>query len=166
MENIINCLNRSGYDDLPKFQKDVRDTILNLMVDNSRPITYDEIRFSCVKKGMDIGLVNLTLSKFDTEQYFIAEDEEVLFMYPVSSSPTMHKVTLADGRSFCAMCAIDALGSVVTFDQDISINSMCMMTEKPININIIDGSIDYTNDPELRVLHVNISKYQNWASSC
>ena len=41
------------------------------------------------------------------------EAKNVNFIYPVSSLETNHRVTLADGREFTAMCAIDAMGRCV-----------------------------------------------------
>ncbi len=38
------------------------------------------------------------------------EDGRLAVAYPFSVQPTRHRVTLSDGRSYHAMCAIDALG--------------------------------------------------------
>lgn len=37
-------------------------------------------------------------------------DRRVVVAYPFSAQPTRHRVTLHDGRTYYAMCAIDALG--------------------------------------------------------
>ena len=42
---------------------------------------------------------------------FSADEEgNINFIYPVSALPTAHRVSLAGGREFWAMCAIDAIG--------------------------------------------------------
>lgn len=166
MDSVIVCLRESGYDSLNVLQQDIRRIILDMIIDKRDSVFYDEIRCESKRRGIDIKLVNLTLKKFEEEHYFVSEEEEVIFMYPVSSKPTNHRVKLADGREFCAMCAIDSLGSAITFDQDIEINSKCMMTQKDIHVEVKDGKIESVNNEEIRVLHVNMDNYSNWASSC
>ena len=166
MESIITCLKESGYDSLNVLQQDIRRMILDMIIDKGDSVSYDEIRCEGKRRGIDIKLINLTLLKFEEEHYFVAEDNEVVFMYPVSSKPTNHRVKLADGREFCAMCAIDSLGSAVTFDQDVTIDSKCMMTQKDIHVEVKDGKIANVNNQDIRVLHVNMDNYSNWAASC
>lgn len=166
MDSIITCLKESGYDSLNKLQQDIRRIILDMMIDKEGSVSYDEVRSESKRKGIDIKLVNLTLEKFEEEHYFVVDDSDIIFMYPVSSKATNHRVKLADGREFYAMCAIDSLGSAVTFDQDIEINSRCMMTQKDICVKVKDGKIESTNNKDIRVLHVNMDNYSNWASSC
>lgn len=166
MENLINCLKNSGYSNLNNLQQHIRMIILNMIIDKGSSVSYDEIRQKCIREGIDISLTNLTINKFEKEQYLVSEDEMVLFMYPISSKKTNHRVKLADGREFYAMCAIDSLGSSITFDQDIEINSKCMVTQKEINIKIKNNKISYVNNKDIYVLHVNIDNYSNWASSC
>lgn len=98
---------------------------------------------------------------------FAADDEgNVNFIYPVSALETKHIVTLSDGRKFCAMCAIDALGAAFTFKQDTVINSVCSNSDKPVRVEIKDGML-YSYEPEtLYALHVDLNKFTDWASSC
>jgi hypothetical protein len=45
------------------------------------------------------------------------ENDRLTVAYPFSAQPTRHRVTLRDGRSYHAMCAIDALGIPYMLDE-------------------------------------------------
>ena len=94
-----------------------------------------------------------------------AAETVVKFAYPVSALPTCHVVTLADSRRFYAMCAIDALGSHFTFMQDIRIDSKCHHCGESIWVQVSGGMIAAASLPTLHVLHVDLNKYENWATS-
>ncbi|MCU9807076.1 alkylmercury lyase family protein [Paraclostridium sp. AKS46] len=96
----------------------------------------------------------------------VDDDGYINFIYPVSAHPTMHRVKLEDKREFNAMCAIDAMGWRCTFNQDIDIKSRCYVTGNEINISIKDGKVTSLNNPDLRVLHLNLDKHENWAANC
>lgn len=156
------------YRNLDKIQKEIRIAIMDIIIDKKRPVSLNEVinelklRFNL--KGDSI---NKTLKLFiDKNIMVVDEDNYINYIYPVSAHPTMHKVTLADKREFNAMCAIDALGWRCTFNQDIDISSRCYVTGKEINISIKDGKIVSLNNPNLRVLHLNLAKHANWAASC
>lgn len=93
-------------------------------------------------------------------------DGNVNFIYPVSALPTHHKVTLSDGRTFCAMCAVDAMGAAFTFQQDIRVESMCSECGEPVHVKIENGRIAEFRPDALCVLHVDLNKVDNWAGSC
>ncbi|EQG56800.1 hypothetical protein QK3_2461 [Clostridioides difficile DA00145] len=46
------------------------------------------------------------------------------------------------------------------------INSICSATGKEIEVIIKNEKIEYVNNPNLRVLHINLDKHLNWAASC
>lgn len=94
------------------------------------------------------------------------EKQNILFTYPVSGISTIHQITLEDGRSFSAMCAIDSLGSTGTFHQDVKISSQCSQSGEPIEIEIIDGKLYGENLEDIYTIHVDLNKMNNWAASC
>lgn len=102
------------------------------------------------------------------EKSLIALDKNgaIAGVYPVSAKPTRHHVTLADGRSFFAMCAIDALGTAYEFNQEVSVLSSCRRCDQKININVKNGELVGVSPSTIHALHVDISKYTNWASAC
>ncbi len=98
--------------------------------------------------------------------FFVVVDDEIVYSYPVSGMPTAHRVTLADGRCFHAMCGIDALGSSFLFRQDTEINSCCAVSGDPIMIRLKDGKIEEHSPREIQVIHVDLTAVDNWAASC
>ena len=90
----------------------------------------------------------------------------VPFIYPVSALPTHHQVTLADGRAFSAMCAIDALGATFTFGQNALIQSKCSTCDAPVSLHLRQGRIDSAAPDDLHVLHMNLNQLTDWAASC
>ena len=152
-----------------KAENEVRLAVMNFIIDNKRPFN--------IKADGRKALGNITLS---TEENFgsiidtlregdgMVTDEEgnVNFIYPVSAMPTNHRVTLADGREFTAMCAIDAIGSAFTFHQDTEIHSKCSGCGEDIYIRVRDGKIVEHNPEGLHALTFVLSELSNWAGSC
>lgn len=100
------------------------------------------------------------------KQLLVSAQGQIRVVYPVSALPTRHRVYLADGRSFHAMCAIDALGSAFTFRQDIAIRSRCSHCETPIRMEVFDGRLAGMEPDGVHVLHVDLSRYGDWSGSC
>jgi hypothetical protein len=90
----------------------------------------------------------------------------IQFSYPVSALPTHHKVQLQDGRSFSAMCAVDALGAAFTFEQDTTVSSQCSECGRPVLVRVQSGEITELSPDTLRVLHVDLNQVENWAAGC
>jgi hypothetical protein len=89
----------------------------------------------------------------------------VNFVYPVSALATRHKVSLEDGRRFFAMCAVDAMGAAFTFEQNVEIESECSECGKQISVRIEEGRLAEAAPPDLRVLHVDLNKFEDWAAA-
>lgn len=96
----------------------------------------------------------------------IDEEKNVNFIYPVSALGTGHRVTLADGREFCAMCAIDAIGAAFTFHQDTEVHSSCAICEEPVFIKITDGKVESYSPETLHALTFPLGEIADWAGSC
>lgn len=93
------------------------------------------------------------------------EAGNVNFVYPVSALPTTHRVRLADGRQFFAMCAVDALGAAFAFGQDLHVESRCAECGAPVSAAVRDGRLHELSPPDLHVLHVDLNRCRNWAGS-
>lgn len=144
----------------------VRKAIMNFTIDNKRAFNiYSDINLlKCDVNKIDL-LKYIDILKKDNS--FIADEEgNINFVYPVSALETNHVVTLQDGRSFFAMCAIDALGAAFTFRQDTVINSTCSNTGKDIKVKIKSGELFEYNSKTLHALHVDLNKFTDWAASC
>jgi hypothetical protein len=97
----------------------------------------------------------------------VVQDEEghLNFIYPVSALPTRHKVSLEDGRRFFAMCAIDAMGSAFSFEQNVAIESECSECGEQITVRIEEGKLAEVTPSGIRVLHVDLNRFDNWAAA-
>jgi len=95
----------------------------------------------------------------------LSDNGDVDFVYPVSALRTCHKVTLADGRGFTAMCAIDAIGAAFTFEQDVQVHSKCHTCNCPVEVEVRDGEVGRYKPEETRILHVDLSKFDVWAGT-
>jgi hypothetical protein len=91
---------------------------------------------------------------------------EIAFVYPVSALPTPHRVTLADGRVFYAMCAMDGLGSAFEFDRDATVTSICRHCRRPLTVSLAGGELAAADPPTIQVLHVDLDRYADWAANC
>ncbi len=155
------------YNSLDNTQQKIRISIMDMIIDKGSSITLQEATEYISKKlKTEKQYMKNTLQYFIDKNIMVVDGDSINFIYPVSALPTNHKVTLRDNRSFSAMCAIDAIGTSCTFNQDVRINSICSATGKEIEIVIKNEKIEYVNNPNLRVLHINLDKHSNWAASC
>ncbi|KPI51245.1 hypothetical protein IM33_13120 [Clostridioides difficile] len=155
------------YNSLDNTQQKIRISIMDMIIDKGSSITLQEATEYISKKlKTEKQYVKNTLQYFIDKNIMVVDGDSINFIYPVSALPTNHKVTLRDNRSFSAMCAIDAIGTSCTFNQDVRINSICSATGKEIEIVIKNEKVEYVNNPNLRVLHINLDKHSNWAASC
>lgn len=159
--------NINKYIKLNNLQQQIRLNIMDMIIENKEPISLENAKEELSKSiNADSLYIKETLELFIKENIMVINDGNIDFIYPVSAYPTIHKVTLNDGRVLNAMCAIDALGVAFTFNQDIEINSICSSTGNEINIELKDGKINKINNNDLRILHIDLEKYENWAASC
>lgn len=161
-------MENNKYRSLDETQKNIRVSIMDMIIQKERPVSLDEsTAFLEDKLKLKKEYIEETLELFINKNIMVVDDQKCInFIYPVSAHPTMHRVKLADNREFNAMCAIDALGWRCTFNQDIYIKSRCYVTGNEINISIKNGKITSLNNPNLRVLHLNLDKHENWAANC
>lgn len=96
----------------------------------------------------------------------ISDTKDVNFIYPVSALATNHRVTLADGRSFTAMCAIDAMGAAFTFHQDTEVHSVSALSGEPVFVKIVNGEVADYSPKTLHALTFPLGQLSNWAGSC
>jgi hypothetical protein len=67
------------------------------------------------------------------------EHGRVRAAYPFSATPTTHVVTIEDGPTVYAMCAIDALGIADMLRTRTTIRSTDPGTGKPVQVNVHNG---------------------------
>lgn len=141
----------------------LREAILAGIIARQRPLSAVDLQGS----GFSVGEIEAALQALVAKRAIVRDQGgSVTFAYPVSALPTGHRVTLADGRSFHAMCAVDALGAAFTFRQDVRIASCCSQCRQPVAVDIRDGRLAAFSPPELHVLHVDLNRTDNWSGSC
>jgi hypothetical protein len=142
----------------------LRSHLLNQLIDMNRPVSKNEITFAGKHSSFNMAA---TLQKLIDKGIVVATKEgAIIGVYPVSTRPTPHNIRLNDGRSFYAMCAIDALGMVYEFNQDLSISSSCKRCDKKIVITVNQRTLLTITPATTHVLHVDIEKYKDWAADC
>lgn len=115
---------------------------------------------------MDVKEYKEICEKLLEEDGMVLDGTKVNFIYPVSALPTNHRVTLADGRTFTAMCAIDAIGAAFTFHQDTEVHSVSAVSGEPVFVKITDGKVAEYSPKGLHALTFPLGEMSNWAGSC
>lgn len=150
-------------------QNEVRIAIMNFIINQQRPFNLHTDGFFALPELQQSGEVEfsqITDVLHSEDGMVVDKSGNVEFIYPVSALPTSHRVTLADGRSFTAMCAIDAIGSTFTFGQDVEINSVCGECGKPVWVSLRNGKLHQYSPQDLHVLTFRLEDIANWAGSC
>ena len=149
-------------------QNEVRLFVMDFIVTEGRAFNLDSDK-ECVLHALSMtekeyeACVEVLLAK---DGMVISDTRDVNFIYPVSALSTNHHVTLADGRSFTAMCAIDAMGAAFTFHQDTEVHSVTAVSGEPVYVKIVDGKVVDYSPKNLHALSFALGGVSNWAASC
>ncbi len=138
--------------------KKARLSIMNFTIENGRPFNLEKDASAEIAAAFP----ELTAKRAAVA----GSGGDVDFIYPVSARPTSHAVTLSDGRRFCAMCAIDAMGSSFTFRRDVVVESACAQCGAPVRVEIKNGALALADPHTLQALHVDLNRNQDWSTSC
>ena len=150
-------------------QNEVRLAIMDFIINEKRPFNLKTDGFGALKNirlSSEKDFADITAELRAKDGMVVDEENNVNFIYPVSALPTNHQVKLADGRSFTAMCAIDAIGAAFTFHQDTEIHSVCSVCGAPIHIVMQDGTPVEYSPKDLHALTFTLGEISNWAGSC
>lgn len=151
-----------------KSQNRIRRFLMNYTINNGQSFNLKDLtKISNDIKGITEEEIKDVLEVLVNKNGIVVdEDKNVNFIYPVSGLPTNHKVKLANGSEFYAMCAIDAIGTAFTFKQDVDIASQCSHCGTEVKVSIRNGKIVSYNPLDLHILHVDLNKNSNWSGSC
>lgn len=145
----------------------IRFDIMNFIIDNKKAYNIFGEDYLNLKNSYNKDELNEEIKIISKKDGFVLDEEgNICFAYPVSANETHHKVFLEDGRSFSAMCAIDAMGSAFTFGQNTKIESMCSYCGSPVQLEVIDGKLVNCNKEDLHALSFKLDQLDNWAASC
>lgn len=150
-------------------QNEIRLAIMEFIINEGRPFNIETDGFHALKniKLSTINDFHEIIGMLASKDGFVADEEQdVNFIYPVSALETRHKVTLADGRNFYAMCAIDAIGATFTFHQDTEVHSVCSVCEEEVYVKMQDGKAVEYRPQKLHALTFKLEELVNWAGSC
>ncbi|KAF0207134.1 MAG: MerB-like organometallic lyase SaoL [Actinomycetota bacterium] len=145
-------------------ERAMRFAIMNAIIDRGGIVHPDSVA-GRLGVGTEVAR-SLTASLAEKNVVVAGDDGAIRVSYPVSAMPTAHRVSLADGRAFHAMCAIDALGSAFTFRQDIEVATSCHRCRTPIRVVVRDGEVVDVEPAGLHVVHADLNVQENWAGSC
>lgn len=152
---------------LSREEKKIRRYLMNYVIDNGQALNIsNSSKIAKDSEMIDEEVDNVLDSLFEKNAIVADEEGYINFIYPVSAIPTNHKVRLADGREFSAMCAIDAMGTAFTFKQDADVESKCSNTGADIKVSIRGGKISRYEPSDLHILHVDLNKNANWSGNC
>jgi Alkylmercury lyase len=149
---------------LDEEERSLRFSLQDSILHAGRPVTVGDV-IPFLDQRIDADRAAEILQSLIGKEIVVEEADGVAFAYPVSAWPTDHEVSLADGRRFYAMCAVDALGSAFNFGQDAAIVSKCHRCGKAVRIHVERNSIASAEPQTAHVLHVDLAKRSNWAGS-
>lgn len=148
-------------------ENELRLTIINETINNGRAFDLEKDRVAVMNKlHMTVKEYKVICEKLLEDDGMVLDGTKVNFIYPVSALATNHHVTLADGRSFNAMCAIDAIGTAFTFHQDVEVHSVSAVSGETVFVKIKGGKIVDHAPETLHALTFPLGEMRNWAGSC
>ena len=155
-------ITRSIHSRLSADETTLRAALLECLVDAGAPVAFG-------KAGAALGWpperTAAAAAGIEGKKMVVLDaDGRVKFAYPVSTVATSHKVTLADGRMFYAMCAIDALGCCFTFGQPVTVESACQACGEPLHVQVNGVNEIVAEPPGAYAVHVDLDKYEDWAT--
>jgi len=77
--------------------------------------------------------------------------QKIISIYPLSLKPTQHHITLEDGATLFAMCAVDALGMPIMFNKNVRIASRCEECKQEMVFEVKNGEITFQSHPNAMI---------------
>lgn len=137
------------FNRLNKNEQLLRMKLLKYEVDNFGPISMDVVE-KFMREDEYFSNINVeeSMESLTAQSYMrVNKENKICYIYPVSCEKTDYRVTLSNGKSFYAMCAIDAMGAVVTFHEPAIIDSISRDTREKIRLTVNkDGIVEASPD--------------------
>ncbi len=142
----------------------LRSILLNQIVQSSGAVDFSELTLQAMAAGINVtsalkGLIDKGLAAMQ-------DGGKITGLYPLSTLPTNHRVQIKGGNSVYAMCAIDSLGVAYELEKDVVISSSCSYCKRNIIIEIVEEKVSMVTPDTALALHVSLSDYKDWASTC
>lgn len=145
-------------------EQKLRSILLNRIIQSSGAVDPSEIALEANDAGMNVSSVLKGLK--DKGLAATQDDGSITGVYPFSALPTSHRVQFDKRKSVYAMCAIDSLGIAYELEKDVAISSSCSHCKRHISIEIVKGRVSTVEPETTLALHVSLSAYKDWASTC
>jgi len=145
---------------------EVLKSIFEIVLEQGRSPTTDELRLSLKKSNAE---VVCTLDKLEKKgDFFLRKKgtQEIVSVYPLSLTPTPHRIILEDGTRLFAMCAVDALGVPLMFNKNVKILSQCEKCDQEITIEIINEKITSVSHPDITICSPKSQIYPAAETTC
>jgi hypothetical protein len=125
-------------------------SVFETVLREGRSPTIEDLQSSLKRPAEEIIFV---LDRLEKKDVLLRKKgtQEIVSIYPLSLTPTEHKIALGDGTQLFAMCAVDALGVPLMFNRDVMIVSQCEECKQEIMIEIKDEEIGCMSNPDLRI---------------
>jgi hypothetical protein len=142
----------------------LRSILLNRMIQAPGAVDPSEIAPEANDAGINVSSILKGLQHKGLA--VVQDDGSITGVYPFSALPTNHRVQFGSRKTVYAMCAIDSLGIVYELEKDVTIFSSCSHCKRHISIEIVDGKVSIVTPDTTLALHVSLSDYKDWASTC
>jgi hypothetical protein len=140
-------------------------SVFEIVLKDGRSPTIGELQSALKKPAEEIILVMDELEKKDV-LLRKKGTHEIVSIYPLSLTPTGHRIFLENGGQLFAMCAVDALGIPLTLNRDVKILSKCEMCKREVTIEIKDEEIVSMSNPDLRICSPQSQTYPAAETCC
>lgn len=149
-------------------QNEIRLAIMNFTINQKRAFNCFTDGYAALKPSLsEPAHFDALIADLVRQDGMVTNERgDVEFIYPVSAVPTRHRVRLADGREFSAMCAIDAMGATFTFGQDTEVHSSCGLCGKEVSLGLKAGAVAHASADSLHIITFRLEDMVNWAGSC
>ena len=145
-------------------EQKLRSILLNRIVQSSGAVDPSKLAPEANDAGINVSSALKGLK--DKGLAATQDDGRVTGVYPFSAIPTSHRVQFDKRKSVYAMCAIDSLGIAYELEKDVAISSSCSHCKRHISIEIVKGRVSMVEPETSLALHVSLSAYKDWASTC
>jgi len=149
---------------LTHLERFIRKALMEEIVQCGGPVNQAAVERLAARYEVDAHAIVSSL--IDKSAAVKGSDGQIAFVYPVSAHPTPHSVRLQDGRTLHAMCAVDSLGTSFAFGQDVTVTSVCSQCQTPVIAVVRNGAMSELQPASAHVLHVDLNKIENWATTC
>jgi len=126
-------------------------SVFEYVLKRGKPPATEDLRLSIDKPEEEIIRILDRLEKKGDLLLRKKGTQEIISIYPLSLEPTQHRITLEDGTTLFAMCAVDALGMPIMFNRNVRITSRCEECKHEMVFEVKNGEIAFQSHPNAMI---------------